>query len=76
MDESEYVETRKLGTVESSDLMLITDKREVDTIASHIGLSEHDYGGALVNTHEGDYSEVWFFRGSVAYNYKTAYKYI
>jgi len=65
---------------ERKDLMLITDSLEVKYILDYLGYpapdddNPFDFSGLFVLVADGDYDEVYAFKGSVPYLYKDLWK--
>jgi hypothetical protein len=75
------VRATEAGTVGSLEkekpyLQLATDYQEVEFIKEYFGNrpAVQDFDGFLVNTEDGEYSEVYGFSGNIAYTYKTVFK--
>lgn len=57
---------------------LITDSQDVNEVLLHIGKTrtckKHGIEGLYVKQHEGDYTDVYGFKGTVPYLYKSLVK--
>ena len=60
---------------ERDDLVLVTDKQEVDAIKHHFGNPYWwDFDGCLVKVKDGEYDEVYCFAGNIPFLHKPIYK--
>jgi hypothetical protein len=56
------------------DPVLVTDSQEIDHVFSNLGYHPRNIDGLFVFVGDGDYLQIWGFRGCVAYNDKPIYR--